>query len=291
MGAQPARPGASPRRRLRSRLRCASARSAPRPRAVYLLGGDVHAGGAHVCDPRRASRAQPTIVQLTSSPIANTVVDSRLWDLVEHLQEGTSWARVLLTWPRTEVQRSTNKKARFDLDTELGRHYECVNVDFLPERNYGTFQVRRTAPGRTFEVIAEIKGEHRRITQMLEYDLDAPGAVEVTDLAGKVMSAEGTITMYRTVALDTGYGQDSDYLDVEAVITLAGWDGWAFGVPLRSGRPTAILSGAMPPHSAASAMAELCQQAVLHNTKVSIDFDRTGPKLGIVRRLDLQPHT
>lgn len=248
---------------------------APRPRAVFILSGDVHAGAVHVLrskDPRHLRNS--SILQLTSSAIANDPPPEELWDLVQHLQPGTAWPAVV-----ADMALGTglgNERARFLLDSELGGRFEAVCVDFLPEPNFGTLTVRGATGGsRRYEVHTEIAGRSRVSHQSFGYDLDA-GVVEPENLLGDVVQAEGEIAMFRTHRRGSGFGSGADELDDEAVLQMVGWPGWTFGLALQ--REQGV--------SSAEEMATLCRDAVLGGRPVRIDFTRTGPSSGTVLRVE-----
>jgi hypothetical protein len=92
---------------------------------------------------------------------------------------------------------------------------------------------------------------------------------------GTLANAEGRITFLRVHDLGTGFGPPSDFLDVEVVVALDTLPGRAFGFQLRADGE----------EFAAHGMLDLLRDAFSRNSRVSIDYTRTGLRNGLILRV------
>jgi hypothetical protein len=107
------------------------------------------------------------------------------------------------------------------------------------------------------------------------------GAFEVdTDVpVGTVLSARGRIDFLRVHDVGTGYGPPTDFLDAEVVVRLDSDPRNAFGFQLREGtdeaKNAAMLSG--------------LQSAFTRRTPVTLEYVRTGFRIGRIIRVAVTP--
>jgi hypothetical protein len=95
---------------------------------------------------------------------------------------------------------------------------------------------------------------------------------------GTLAQATGRLTFLRVHDVSTGFGPPSDSLDVEVVIQLDTMPGRGFGFQLRTDSEEAARHG----------MLDLLRDAFARNSRVTIDYVRTGLRNGrIIRVLDL----
>jgi hypothetical protein len=95
---------------------------------------------------------------------------------------------------------------------------------------------------------------------------------------GSLLGAEGKVTLLRAHDMGTGYGPQSDFMDVEVVIWLDSEPGRAFGFQLRAGANEEAHRG----------MLGLLRRAFNRNGRVRIDYTSTGLRNGrILRVIDI----
>ena len=95
---------------------------------------------------------------------------------------------------------------------------------------------------------------------------------------GTLASAQGRITFLRVHDVGTGFGPPSDFIDVEVVIALDTLPGRGFGFQLRADDKEFEAQG----------MLDILRDAYNRNSRVTIDYIRTGFRNGrIVRAADL----
>ncbi len=92
---------------------------------------------------------------------------------------------------------------------------------------------------------------------------------------GSVLVATGRITFLRAHERGSGFGDGSEFLDVEAVVKLAGAPGQSFGLRLRQG----------PDEHAAVAMFDHLRDAFRRDVPVRIEYTRTGLRSGLILRV------
>ena len=92
---------------------------------------------------------------------------------------------------------------------------------------------------------------------------------------GTLANAQGKITFLRVHDPGTGFGPPSDFLDVEVVVALDTLPGRAFGFRLRADGEESVGHG----------MLDLLRDAFNRNSRVSIDYTRTGLRNGLILRV------
>jgi photosystem II stability/assembly factor-like uncharacterized protein len=92
---------------------------------------------------------------------------------------------------------------------------------------------------------------------------------------GTLASATGRITFLRVHDVGTGWGPSSDFLDVEVVIMLDSMPGRGFGFQLRPDSQEAARRG----------MLDLLRDAFGRNSRVTIDYVKTGLRNGRILRV------
>lgn len=145
-------------------------RPEPRRRAIFVLSGDVHAGGIHVIrsrDPRH--RANPAILQITSSGVT-TPPHPLATLLAKRIPQGASLQDVLGAFLGGGGAPSDGT-VRFDLDPEVGGRYEAQVVAILEEQNVGRLRIV-PGPGRRYGVEVRLEGLEQTVLHELALDLD-----------------------------------------------------------------------------------------------------------------------
>jgi hypothetical protein len=94
------------------------------------------------------------------------------------------------------------------------------------------------------------------------------------DFISGLLATQGRVTFLRFHDIGTGFGPDTDFIDVEAVIQLDSEPGKAFGFQLRNDQNEA----------AHRRMLDLLRDAFRRNALVQIDCFRTGLRNGIIVR-------
>jgi hypothetical protein len=95
---------------------------------------------------------------------------------------------------------------------------------------------------------------------------------------GTLANTQGRITFLRVHDLGTGFGPPTDFIDGEVVIVLDTLPGRAFGFQLRADSKESVAHG----------MLDLLRDAYGRNSRVTIDYIRTGLRNGrLVRVADL----
>jgi hypothetical protein len=229
----------------------------PHPRAVFILGGDVHLGAMfHITSDRIGGghdhRRNPTIFEFVSSAISHTPVDSKVM------------VKILESAPPSAI------------DNEQGSHYTGHLDDFVVARNFGRFEYEHLG-GRRYRFYVTVEGETRSLVKLFELDLDAT-RIEANDLIGDVLSAQGHITLLRVHEPGSGFGPDTDRLDAEVIVQFDTEPGRGFGFQLRK-------DGNGPAHRR---MLDILRTAFNRGLPVRIDYVRTGLRNGeIIRVTDL----
>jgi hypothetical protein len=118
-----------------------------------------------------------------------------------------------------------------------------------------------------------VEGSERSLNTLFELDLDAP-LVRPRNLIGERLQTTGTPVLLRVHEQGSGFGPNTDRLDVEAVVQLDTEPGRSFGFTLREDAGGAAHEG----------MLALLRDAFNTNTAVTIDYDRTGPQNGVIVR-------
>ena len=92
---------------------------------------------------------------------------------------------------------------------------------------------------------------------------------------GALANAQGRITFLRAHDVGTGFGPPTDAIDGEVVIRLDTLPGRAFGFQLRADSRESVAHG----------MLDLLRVAFERNSRVSIDYIRTGLRNGRILRV------
>ena len=92
---------------------------------------------------------------------------------------------------------------------------------------------------------------------------------------GSTLNTSGRLTFLRVHDVGTGWGRPPNELDAEVILMLDSDPGLAFGFQLRPGNEA----------DTRSAMLALLRAALVENGVVSLDFVRTGPRVGMVIRV------
>lgn len=96
--------------------------------------------------------------------------------------------------------------------------------------------------------------------------------------AADLLQSSGKITFLRVHDVGSGFGPQSDFIDVEAVVQLNTKPGQSFGFQLRNDANRAARQG----------MLDLLRDAFNNNTTVTIDYFITPPrKNGVIIRVAL----
>ena len=201
-------------------------RPARRKRAVFVLGGDVHMGGAHTIKSdhdgtggRRDYRANRSIFALTGSPISHPPENDALYrKAVEHASDDID-PGIIFVARAFDFQISNDslrdvlgkEPASFVLDTEGDRLFRADLLGLTPARNYGLLSLRRIdVPGRQYEFAFSIEGQEGSVARSrFTMNLDAtrvvpvpttPGVIAVPTSVAFVSTAIGSETR-RTVTI------------------------------------------------------------------------------------------
>jgi hypothetical protein len=231
----------------------------PRPKGVFVLSGDYHFGAIHLLRSKRTNnrhdhRNNPTLVQITSSPISNPAIDASL----------------LLT-----AAAIVTRNDEFKLDS---KHYLARFVGHLEQRNFGRVVFEQVGSMRRYRIQLYVEGESDALAEMFEIDLDAR-PVQMRNLIGELLSAQGRLTMLRIQDLNNGFGPPADRIDGEVVLALDSEPGRAFGFQLRR-------DNNLP---ARRRLLTLLRDAFNHDRPLTIDYLRTGQHNGTLIRASVLP--
>lgn len=237
----------------------ADGKPGPRPKGVFVLSGDYHFGAIHLVRSKRTNnrhdhRNNPTLVQITSSPISKPAIDTSK----------------LLT-----AAAIVSHDDEFKLDSQ---HYLARFVGHLEQRNSGRIVFEQMGSARRYRIQLYVEGEDDALAEMFDIDLDAR-PVQMRNLMGELLSAQGRLTMLRVQDLNNGFGPATDRIDGEVVMALDNEPGRAFGFQLRRGDP-------LP---ARQRLLALLRDAFNHDRPLTIDYLRTGQHNGTLIRASVLP--
>ncbi|MDP1900165.1 MAG: alkaline phosphatase D family protein [Rubrivivax sp.] len=237
----------------------ADGRPGPQPKGVFVLSGDYHFGAIHLVRSKRKDgghdhRNNPTLVQITSSPISKPAIDAEL----------------LL-----KAAAIVSRDDEFKLDD---KHYLARFVGHLEQRNFGRVVFEQVGSTRRYRIQLYVEGESDALAEMFEIDLDAR-PVRMRNLLGEVLAAKGRLTLLRIHDVGTGFGPAADRIDGEVVIGLDTEPGRAFGFQLRrdANRP------------ARQRLLALLRDAFANDRPLTIDYLRTGQHNGTLIRASELP--
>jgi hypothetical protein len=161
----------------------ADGRPGNRPRAVFLLGGDVHMGVLHMIRSFRDDHQRnPFILQAIASPISQQPADDVLLQRVVaniHSGDNVELLKLLASkFDPEELVRQTfgeAEDAAFVLDDQEGRNYVAAFITFLAERNFGSVSVERVAGRqRCYRFSFKLEGANNTRSCSFLLDLNAP---------------------------------------------------------------------------------------------------------------------
>lgn len=236
-------------------------RPGPKPKGVVVLSGDYHFGAIHhILSSRKGEghdhRNNPTILQVTSSPIGREPADSAIFEKIIEISA------------EDEFPLDTNKK-----------FYRGRFLSRVMERNFGRVAYEHVGPGRKYVIQAFVEGDHNTLMELYELDLDTR-PVRMRSMIGDVLAARGRISLLRVHDVGTGYGPPSDSIDGEVIVQLDTEPGRAFGFQLRKDDTLA----------ARRRLLDLLRDAFNNDRTVAIDYRRTGLTNGtLIRASVLSP--
>lgn len=260
-------------------------RPGSRPRAVFVLGGDVHSGSMHAIRSNRTNsadhRRNPLIYQVTSSAISHDPATDKTYEqVVRHIQDGLSFNELDLVKAGFDAEQLiknvvAGKPAKFVLDSKREKVYAAEFVDLLVDRNFGQITIERVrADRRVYHIYMFVEGQHKTLQRAIELDLDA-AQVKPKELFGVLLATEGKVTFLRVNDIGTGYGPGNDRLDVEVVIQLDSEPNRAFGFQLRN-------DANQKTHRR---MLDILRDAFKRDRRIQIDYIRTGLRNGQILRV------
>jgi hypothetical protein len=157
-----------------------------RPRAVIVLGGDVHYGAIHAIVSKLPKHARNNrILQLTSSPISHAPPDSTemgvraLQVVVSHIKPGKDISERHVARFGKDLEALAKHlygetPANFPLDDQGEKVFWAEFQDLLTERNFGRVGVERiSAERRAYRISLAIEGDSGAISRSVEIDLSA----------------------------------------------------------------------------------------------------------------------
>lgn len=264
----------------------------PRPRAVFVLGGDVHVGSMHEivsADPRHAR--QRAVHHLISSPISKTPATDRLYEhVVRHIRPGVDIGHLdLLSVAAGGSLESVAEEAfgdgpaRFVLDDEGDQRFATEIIDFVASRNIGTLRIEaRPGPGRRYRFVAGIEGREHAIVQAFDLGLD--DEVIVPDaVVGDILAVEGIPIFLRVHELSSGFGPPTARIEEEVVVELDSLPGRYFGLALRPSVAGPIVTGVGEPVE--EAIWTTLRGAFERRGRLHIEYVRTGITTGHIIRV------
>jgi hypothetical protein len=264
----------------------------PRPRAVFVLGGDVHAGSMHEivsADPRH--ERQRSVHQLISSPISKTPATDRLYEhVVRHIRPGVDIGHLDLLSVAAGGSLETVAEeafgeghARFVLDDTGAKSFATEIIDFVASRNIGTLRIEAlSGAGRRYRLVAAIEGQEHAIVQAFDLALD--DAVIVPDpVVGDILAVEGIPTFLRVHEIGSGFGPTTARIEGELVVELDSLPGRYFGLSLRPSVTGPISTGVG--EAVAEEMWTTLRGAFERRGRLHVEYMRTGITTGRIIRV------
>lgn len=255
-----------------------------RPRAVFVLSGDIHTGTMHVIASDSALNPehvrQPLLWQVTGTPISKSPADDKLFQrAIQHIVPGLDISAWKLIRSIDDIKAAVGgifgeETANFPLDDRLGSRYHTEIVDVAKGRNYGRIRLERTQ-GRNYRFYVTIEGEVSTVVRAFELDLDS-NPIRPKNLFGVVLAVEGRINLLRIQDLDHGYGPPSDRIDGEVVVALDSQPGRAFGFTLRVDENEVVHRG----------MLDVLRLGLANNALMRLIYIRTGLNNGKLIRTE-----
>jgi PhoD-like phosphatase len=257
----------------------------PRPRAVFVLGGDVHSGSMHLIASDRTRHARlPFILQVTSSPISKGPAEDKIYEkAVRHIRPGIEIGTLDFIKGGFDGEKIASRAfgeadAQFVLDDALDKHYAAEIIDFIAGRNFGQIEIERLRPDRrVYRFHMSVQGQNKSIIQFFDLDLDEPGQILPNSVIGRVLATEGHLSLLRAHEVGSGFGPSFDHLDAEVVCQLQERPGEAFGFKLRSD----------PSEPVRREMLGLLQVAFREDRRVRLDYRRNSKSTGEIIRVEV----
>jgi hypothetical protein len=168
-----------------------------RPRAVFVLGGDVHSGAMHVitCRQNGSLPRNKAIYQLISSPISREPASHKIYDiLAKHFQPGKHISATDLMKADFNAEKLVTNKFPSDSSSQFaliektadGKVFSTEIMDLRPSHNFGHVAVERVSPDkRIYRFRLSIEGYTKAdsLFQDIELNLDA-SPITPTPIAG-----------------------------------------------------------------------------------------------------------
>lgn len=257
------------------------------PRAVIVLGGDVHSGSMHLIrsfPPERGEHRHaqnPLMYQVTSSPISKNPATNRIYEtVIRHITPGVHITEMDLLSTRGDFDALAEAKfgdrtAAFFLDDQLDRQYGAEFFDLITERNFGRIEIERADPARrVYRIFLTVEGLTHAISRGFQVDLDASPVVH-TDLFQGVAGADGRLTLLRAHDVGTAFGPPADRLDAEVIVKLDTKPDFSFGFQLRNDGNEAV-------HEE---MLDTLRESYVRGGRVRVEYEVTGRRSGRVFRV------
>jgi len=263
-----------------------------RPRAVFILGGDVHSGAMHLIRSNKTEgdsdhRKNPSILQVTSSAISQKAADDKLYaKIIKGINPDVEIGALTLAsnlpngFDTDEIISDVfdNEHAIFPLDDQLGKNYIAEFSGLLGEHNFGRFHIERiNQERRVYRFFVSVEGASDALVQYFDIDLDAPGEIKYQSLIGQVLAAEGQVTFLRVNEIGAGFGDTADHLDAEVIVKLDNHSGESFGFQLRRDAN----------EKTHTRMLDVLRGAFNKEQRVHLEYSRTGRTTGQVIRVSL----
>jgi len=260
-----------------------------RPRAVFILGGDVHSGAMHMIRSKKSGgmhdhRKNPCILQVTSSAISQNAADDRLYSkIIKGINPGVEVGLLTLASnkfnPDDIVDDIFNDEhAIFPLDDQLEKNYISEFSGLLGEHNFGRFEIERISQERRlYRFFVSVEGVEDALVQYFDIDLDAPGEIKFKSLIGQVLAVEGRLSFLRVNEVGAGFGDTADHLDAEVIVKLDTHSGESFGFKLRRDKN----------EKTHKRMLGVLRDAFNNGQLVHMEFSRTGRTTGRIVRVSI----
>ncbi|VAW70410.1 hypothetical protein MNBD_GAMMA10-2204 [hydrothermal vent metagenome] len=265
----------------------------PRPRAVFVLGGDVHSGAMHVIRSTRTGggehdhRKNPCLMQITSSAISQEPASDKLYaKILAGINSGVevgAWDLIANTFDTEDIIDDIfdGERAVFKLDDQQGGNYISEFSDLLTQRNFGRFHIERIRQDRRlYRFHVSVEGSDDALVQYFDIDLDAPNEagtiteIKPKSLIGQVLTAEGRLSLLRVHEIGSGFGPSTDKLDTEVIAQLEPRPGESFGFQLRKGDN----------EKTHRKMLDVLRSAFNNDHTVRLEYERTGRTTGRILR-------
>lgn len=246
-----------------------------RPRAVFVLGGDVHVGGMHLIHSERVQdRRNRLIYQLISSPLSHSPASNEaLNDIISDIGPNVDLGGAEFLKQDPDRHSGLLGLERFVLDSNGAQAYAAEFLGAVRERNVGRLAIEHMGQ-RKYRFQSTIVGRDDSLVTMFELDLDA-AEIRPRSLIGQTFTITGTPTQLRVNDVGGGFGPSFDRLETEVVVSVDSAPGRAFGLPLRDDDTAASNRG----------MFDQLRDAFTAQEPVTLEYRLTGPSNGLIRRV------